>query len=169
MNDLLRLCKVYCIKKLKVIQFFSFNQGMHMSKDSLFDKISELKEKFKNFTVHKKKLNALDNYSQVVPFRHKDYLILIKKCMADGFLGEKEAEFLCYMLEKYKLNFLDWSHKTFWLKDEMAKLSAHYNNKKDELFEQSHFDFDNLKDKKSASLPFEMMIQHQQALIGKRK
>lgn len=98
-----------------------------MPSQYLFDKVSDLKDKLKNFFTHKKKLKALNTYSEVVPFQHRDYLKLIKKCMADGFLGDKEAEFLCYLLEKYELNYLDWSHKTKWLKEEMNRLERQYN------------------------------------------
>lgn len=123
----------------------------------LFDKISDLKEKFKNFFQHKKKMQALDNYSSVAPFQHKDYLVLIKRCMADGFLGEKEAEFLCYMLEKYELNYLDWSHKTNWLKGEMNKLSANYPKEEARVAQLPLFDYDKLKATNAASVSFDML------------
>ena len=93
-----------------------------MLSDTLFDKIGELKEKFKCLFVHKTKLKALENYSSAVAFPHKDYLVLIKRCMGNGFLGDKEAEFLSYILERYEINFLDWSHKTKWLKGEISRI-----------------------------------------------
>ena len=44
--------------------------------------------------------------------------------MDDGFLGDKEDEFLGYLLDKYEVNFLDWAHKTKWLKQEMKRRSC---------------------------------------------
>lgn len=92
----------------------------------IWEKIIDLKDKFRSFLFHRKKLRALENYSEVVPFHHRDYLLLIKRCMKDSFLGEKEADFLCYMSDKYfgEQNYLDWTHKTPWLKKEMARLAS---------------------------------------------
>jgi len=90
----------------------------------ILEKVDELKHKFYNFFVHRKKLRALQNYSEASnQFTHHNYLGLIKKCLADGFLTVKEADFLSYMLEKYEINFLDWSHRTLWLKEEMRKMA----------------------------------------------
>lgn len=83
--------------------------------------------------------------------------------MADGFLGEKEADFLCYMLEKYALNFLDWAHKTNWLKGEMAKLAANY--PKEPVAEARRieqlplFDYHKMKTANAALVPFEMIAR----------
>lgn len=137
-----------------------------MSTLYLFDKVFELKEKFKKFFTHKKKMQALDNYSSVVPFQHKDYLLLIKKCMNDGFLGEKEADFLTYMLEKYEVNFLDWSHKTRWLKGEMARLAAKY--QEPQPVQTFMFDFDKLQQPMSAHVPFELLAQQQKQKMARR-
>jgi hypothetical protein len=97
---------------------------------TLFNKISDLKDKFYKFVGHTKKVRALENLSSVSHFNHKGYLALIKNCMNDGFLGEKESEFLGYMVSKYfsDKNFLDWSHKTPWLKEEMKKLTKKQEN-----------------------------------------
>lgn len=138
-----------------------------MSGETLFDRLEEFKEKLDNFVVHKKKLYALNNYSEVVPFQHKDYLILIKRCMADGFLGEREADFLCYMLEKYKLDFLEWSHRTPWLKKEMSRLAANYVTEKPAVATQTLFDFAKIAHEK-ASLPFDLMAQKHKEFMLKR-
>ncbi len=134
-----------------------------MSDVYLFDQITDLKEKFKNFFSHKKKMQALDNYSLCAPFQHRDYVLLIKKCMADGFLGEKEADFLCYMLEKYALNYLDWAHRTNWLKVEMVKLAANYPKEAPQVkvAQLPLFDYDKLKTVSAASVPFEMLAKSQ--------
>ena len=137
-----------------------------MKSNEIFSKIFDLKEKFKKFFSHKKKLQALDNYSSVAPFQHKDYLLLIKKCMADGFLGEKEADFLTYMLEKYEINFLDWSHKTRWLKEEMKKLSEQYERPR--AIQPFLFDFDKSEHSVGANVPFEILAQQQKQLLARR-
>ena len=62
-----------------------------MQNTTLFERIPELKEKFTTLAVHKKKLRALENYSEVKHLQHNDYLGLIKKCLNDGFLDEKES------------------------------------------------------------------------------
>ena len=105
----------------------------------VFDMIEALKSKFKRFFYHKKKLMALENYAGVGTFKHKDYLILIKKCMADGFLGEHEASFLTYMVDKYfpDSNFLDWTHRTKWLKGEISRLTQHVEEKKNQQMPSS--------------------------------
>lgn len=130
---------------------------------TLLDNISVLKEKFKNFFLHKKKLQALENYSCAVPFQHKDYLLLIKRCMADGFLGEKEADFLCYMIEKYEVNFLDWSHKTKWLKGEIERLAANYRKEQGVPQQMSMFDFSQLRPSMASNVPFELLAKQQGA------
>lgn len=45
--------------------------------------------------------------------------------MSNGFLGDQEADFLNHMVDKYfvQYNFLDWTHKTQWLKAEMTRLN----------------------------------------------
>lgn len=95
-----------------------------MQNTTLFERIPELKEKLTSLVVHKKKLRALENYSEVNYFQHNDYLGLIKKCLNDGFLDDRESEFLTYMIQKYDVNFLDWSHRTKWLKEEMDRLAS---------------------------------------------
>lgn len=92
----------------------------------LFNKLDEFREKFQHLYVHKKKVLALENLSQAVAFQHNDYLILIKRCMRAGFLSAEENSFLVYLVGKYfgDKNFLDWTHRTPWLKREMRRLAA---------------------------------------------
>lgn len=93
-----------------------------MENTNPFEKTDELQRKFYNLVGHKKKVKALENYSEVGTFKHNDYLLLLRKCISEGFLGEVEADFLTYMIKKYDVNFLDWSHKTKWLKEEIERL-----------------------------------------------
>jgi hypothetical protein len=85
---------------------------------------TNLQNKFRKFLMQRKQLRALRNYSQVGRFQHSGYLNLISKCMDDSFLGEKEADFLSHLVEKYNINVLDWSYKTPWLKTQMRKMAA---------------------------------------------
>lgn len=94
-----------------------------MKLETLFEKTSLLKDKFTNLFIQKKKLKALENYSEVIEFRHENYLRLIRTCMSEGFLDDKEAAFLDHLLTKYEVNFLDWACKTKWLKQEMIRIA----------------------------------------------
>ena len=89
----------------------------------IFEKLLSLKEKFKSLFISKKKLKALENYSSCAPFKYTNSLALIKNCMEEGFLNDKGADFLTSMLDEYELNFLDWAHKTKWLKSKMKEVS----------------------------------------------
>jgi len=90
-----------------------------MDKNDTYEKFEELKEKFGQFYQHRKKLAALENYSEAVKFQHKKYLGLIKACLRDGFLDAEEADFLEHMLNKYQVSYLQWAHRTKWLKNEV--------------------------------------------------
>ena len=122
-----------------------------MKKVNLFDKITELKECFKEFFQHRKKITALENFSASDQFQHKKYLVLVKSCLEDGFLEEQESEFLSHMLKKYELNYLDWAHKTKWLKKKMKETK-----KKEPRMVQTHFDFYT-----NLNVPVEIMNQGQ--------
>jgi hypothetical protein len=143
-----------------------FLKGVTMTYLNLFDRVSDLKEKFKKFFTHKKKIKALENYSECVPFEHKDYLTLIKRCMNDGFLGEKESDFLTYMLEKYEINFLDWFHRTKWLKSEMQRLQGFY--KKETPYQLNMFDMGPLKNSSMANVPFEVLAEQHRKTMAMR-
>ena len=114
-----------------------------MSSDTLFDKLTDLKGKFTGFWQHRKKVKALENYSSVAKFEHKPYLELVKKCMKDGFLDKIEADFLDHVLQKYGANYLDWSHRTNWLKDKMESLKKESMPIKRALAIQEVFEFTN--------------------------
>ena len=95
-----------------------------MQNENLFEKITELKIKFAHFLQQRKKINALENYSSAVKFYHKNYLKLIKVCMDEGFLGEEEALFLEFIVKRYEINYLDWCHRTKWVKDRLRVKKA---------------------------------------------
>jgi hypothetical protein len=137
-----------------------------MSSGCLLEKIIELKEKFKNCFVHKKKIRALENYSEVAPFAEKEYLQLIKKCAKDRFLSQKAADFLCELIEQYDVNFLDWSHKTRWLKKEMKRLEEVH--KKATYVQMNFFDFDKVRPHEQYKVPFEVLEQQQRKQMRAR-
>lgn len=119
----------------------------------LFDKLENFREKFQHLHVHKKKLLALDNLSQAVPFQHNDYLILIKRCMRSGFLTQEENSFLTYLVGKYfsDKNFIDWTHRTPWLKQEIRRLS-HANPKRTPM-QQDLFNWNKLQEQVRSAAP----------------
>ncbi len=137
-----------------------------MSVAYLFEKVGELKEKFKSFFTQKKKLKALENYSEVAHFPHKGYLPLIKKCMNDGFLGDTEANFLGHLLDKYEINFLDWSHKTKWLKGEMNRIRKQNPEKAEEQL--TLFNFEKVREESRFKVPFEVVAQKQKQYRERR-
>lgn len=93
-------------------------------KNTLFNSTAELKEKFTNLWCVRKKVRALENYSSCAPtFKHANFLGLIKNCIEVEFPDEKESAFLDYVLSKYELQYLDWAHKTPWLKNQMLEMS----------------------------------------------
>lgn len=93
-----------------------------MSISSILDDVQTLKEKFSHYRQQKKQLRALELYASVAPFQHAHYLFILRECVEGTFLGQKEADFLDHMLEKYDLNYLDWSHRSPWLKREMVRV-----------------------------------------------
>jgi len=132
-----------------------------MTSTSIFDDPT-LKEKFQKNNVDSKKLKALDNYSEVAEFGHKNYLDLIKHCMDCGFLGQEETAFLGFMLEKYKVNFLDWAYKTNWLKEEMMFRKA--SSKKPVMEQMDLFENRLIRLPTDYSVPFELLAQQQKQM-----
>ena len=135
-----------------------------MTATYIFDKVTEIKEKFKNFFNHKKKLAALKNFAQVAPFRHRNYLVLIEKCLDDGFLEDKDADYLGYLIGRYEVNYLDWSMKTRWLR---AQLGIPLNKvTRPRPQQMTIFDFD--KKKPAPAVPLEILAAQQNASYSRR-
>src|SRR5215467_7948809 len=97
-----------CWENLHLHTMLSSTKEAPMPMATLFQTIADFTEQFKRFFQQRKKVAALQNLSEVSEFEHKHYLSLIKACMQDGFLGEKEADFLDHMLTTYEINYLDW-------------------------------------------------------------
>lgn len=72
--------------------------------------------------------------------------------MQESFLEEKESDFLDHMLKKYELNYLDWAHRTKWLKEQMAEIyiKTRFNDR------QIYINFD--KQGPTPNVPFEVML-----------
>lgn len=128
-----------------------------MSNTYLFERVGELKNKFFNLFQHKKKIRALENYSEVAPFHHKKYLHMIESCIDDGFLEDKETEFLDHMLQKYEVNYLDWAHKTRWLKQTMEDMAREHKPK----IEQFQLPFRNVP-MPAHQVPLELLMKQNQ-------
>jgi hypothetical protein len=107
----------------------------------IFDKVLELKEKFKSYYQHRKKLRALKNYSQVAPFMDQKKLVLIEGCLNEGFLTEAGTTFLGELLDNYKVNYLDWSYKTRWLKNTMREMGKGVNRRAPGPIQTTIFDY----------------------------
>lgn len=82
-----------------------------------------VKNKFRSFLMQRKQLKALKNYSEVGKCEHTGYIVLLQKCMNESFLDQKEADFLCHMVDKYAINVMDWCYKTPWLKKQMKAMA----------------------------------------------
>lgn len=135
----------------------------------LFDKLEDFREKFQHLYVHKKKVLALENLSQAVVIQHNDYLILIKRCMREGFLSAEENSFLVYLVAKYfsDKNFLDWTHRTPWLKQEMRRLSRA--NPKRTPMQQDLFNWNKMQDQQrtltTPLMPISAPVAQRQARV----
>lgn len=108
---------------------------------NIFDKVIELKEKFKSYYQHRKKLRALKNYSQVAPFMDQKKLVLIEGCLNEGFLTDAGTTFLGELLDNYKVNYLDWSYKTRWLKKTMREMGKGVNRAAPGPIQTTIFDY----------------------------
>lgn len=119
--------------------------------------LAEFKEKFSNFFQHKKKVKALQHLNETKNFRHQNYLMLIKECLNDGFLENEEEQFLEFMLRKYEINYLEWCHKTKWLKEQIQELAEQNTEKAAQIF----FDMDKPREQKNKQVPLEVLINNQ--------
>lgn len=131
---------------------------------SIFDKVSELKDKFMLFFRTKKKLQALENYAQCVSFAQQDYITLIKRCVYDSQAGEAEDVYLSHVLDRCQINYLHWSHRTQALKKEMVDLRR----KQYKPQAVQGFLFDINKTASTKSVPSEMIMASVQRSQGIR-
>lgn len=123
-----------------------------MSKSTLFDRLSELKTRFEGFFQDRKKIKAIENFSEVGIFDEKSskLLYVVKDCIKNHFLDEVEAQFLNHVLEKHKVDYLDWSHKTKWLKKEMASVEESNKLPRKPRVIQTEFNFEKKKETRAS-------------------
>lgn len=139
-----------------------------MTNETLFDRVVELKERFKNFWNQKKKIKALENYASVAPFHHNKRLLLVKQCMDEGFLDEDDAWYLGKMVDKYfnSENYLDWTHRTRWLKKKMRNMVSE--NAYQPLQQMTIFDLDKPRQSVTPNVPMEVLAAAQkQVHVGR--
>lgn len=86
----------------------------------------KLKEKFLEDLQDRKKIQALEHLAEVRNYRQKNLVKLVAEEYRTGFLEPEEQQFLDYVLSKYKIDYLNWCHKTRALKMEMAKIKGKY-------------------------------------------
>lgn len=128
-----------------------------MSTTYIFDKVKDITEKFKNYFQHRKKIRALKNYAQVAAFKDKRELNLIEGCLDKGFLSDKASDFLGELLDNYKINYLDWSFRTRWLKTQMREMGKGVNAAPKPI-QTTIFDFDKVR---TPHVPLEVLAAQQ--------
>lgn len=90
-----------------------------MHRENLFERTDVLKPLFSSFFQHKKKVRALENFAEAEVVTYTNELSLIKSCLENRFLSKKGSDFLEELLEENRVNYLDWSHRTRWLKSQI--------------------------------------------------
>lgn len=135
-----------------------------MTSEKIFGKISDLKQKFKNFFQQRKQIAALENYSRVKKFSVAETVVMdtIKFCMKGQFLEEEDNKWIQGKLKRIEINYLDWSHRTRWLKQEIEK------RKVDQPAPVSHQPYSFDREFPQLQIPIELLIENQKARISKR-
>lgn len=126
-----------------------------MTQSSVFEKLSEFREKFAGLLQCRKKSKSLDNYSEVAFMDEEDLLFLnsIKRALKRGFLKQYQIDFLNGALEEYQLNYLFWSHKTKWLKSEMREMAKNSRKQHNQMI----FNYD--KEREMPDIPLEALFE----------
>lgn len=93
-----------------------------MDVEEIFANIKSLQTKFSNLFKQRKQLRALENYSAVKAFSRAEHKVFsaITYCLKGEFIQPEDADWISTKLEKLEINYLDWTHKTKWLKEQMA-------------------------------------------------
>lgn len=115
-------------------------------------KFNEFKDKFSSFFVHRKKVQALENYQEAVDFPGAKYIPILREILKDGFLDKEEESFLNYQIQKAEICAYTWAHKTKWVKTEILRMKFHTPRKPDR---QIYFDFD--KPRAAVAVPLEIL------------
>ncbi len=132
-----------------------------MITDYIFDTMHEFKEMFKRLFVFKKKLKALENFSETTNFSHKNQLKLLRDCVESGIPDEKDEEYLSHLLNRYQLRWLDWAHKTNWLKAEIKRHSCRMPKQAPAVakgpFQFSLFEWGDRQKQQTSNVPVELL------------
>lgn len=89
--------------------------------------------------------------------------------MKDGFLGPQEADFLNHIVDTYFVDyhFLDWTHRTPWLKQEIKHLKAKKNKSRDVQLDL--LDLEKLRKPNVPEVPVEVIAKSKAAeFFGRR-
>jgi hypothetical protein len=107
--------------------------------EQIFERIADLKVKFRDFFQQRKQMTALQNHSMVKKFTDSEQEVfgVIKYCMKGSFLEDEDAEWITKKLDRMQINYLDWAHKTKWLKQ---TIQSEQPKKAPEIY-QTFFDF----------------------------
>lgn len=130
-----------------------------MIRDPFFDKIDELKLKFDKFFQHRKKMKAVMNYSFLKNLNKKQAELFkcIQICLDLGFLKGSGEAFLDELLKDFDIFYLDWCHRTKWVKEKM-QIAPPIKQKKviktRIVAEQTYFDFEKLR----VDIPLQVIV-----------
>ena len=136
-----------------------------MSINKYFNFVDTFKNKLSSLNEQLKKLKALKNYGEATDFKHRNYVLLLETCTQDHFLTTVEENFLNYMVQKYHLDYLEWCHKTPWLKNHMRLIQTHRQVKAPVIYQPSLFD---LTVAHRSSLPVAMVEKMNRKPLGMR-
>lgn len=77
----------------------------------------------------KKKIQALQNLALAKRYRQINLVKIVAEDYKHGFLEMEERNFLDFVLKRHALDYLSWSHRTRWLKQEIASIRAKFRYK----------------------------------------
>lgn len=111
-----------------------------MNGEQIFEHMAELKIKFKDFFQQRKQMTALENHSIVKAFNEAEREVFgtIRYCMKGAFLEDEDAEWIAKKLKKLEINYLDWAHRTKWLKEQLNQAQS---AKKPKIIQTTMFDY----------------------------
>lgn len=126
-----------------------------------------LRDQYRRFWVHKKKVRALENFAEANFFEGQKYIPILKEILSDGFLDEEEEKFLDHQIQKVQIDALTWAHKTSWVKAEARRLKqAAFNSAKHDA--QILMPFLNGIPRSTVKVPVHLLAFNGSKMPGKR-
>lgn len=106
--------------------------------------LQEFSNKNYKHGINRKKLSALINFSESLDsFKDWQALEYITNWLEQEFLDSEGERFLDHLLTKYGINYLDWSCKSYWVKEQIRHLRknqrAFVSNKPHKIFQLDMF------------------------------